>query len=414
MPKDRHIAIIGAGIIGLSSADYLQRAGRDVTLIDRKGIANEASSGNAGALAFADVLPLASKGMILKAPGWILDPLGPLSIRPSYLPTVLPWLYRFWRASKRENYHRSLTAQSDLMRLAEQELEVMCAATSLDERVRHDGALHLYESRRAFRAALPGWKLREQFGVSVEHLQGNAVGDYQPGLSKRVVAATFIPKWKTVDDPRQVAVDIADRVVENGGRILRQQVIDINPAPDGVEIGFVNGDTLFADKVVIAAGAWSHKLTGQLGDDIPLETERGYNTTLPTDAFDLKRQLIFGDRGFVVTPLSSGIRIGGAVEFAGLDAAPNFKRSRAMLKRAKRLMPELNIDGGKPWMGFRPSIPDSLPVIGPSSKTNDILYAFGHGHLGLTQAFATARLVTDMISGKTSSIDVSPFRADRF
>ena len=171
---------------------------------------------------------------------------------------------------------------------------------------------------------------------------------------------------------------------------------------------------LVARCVVIAAGAWSHRLARTLGERIPLETERGYNTTLPLGAFDLKRQLTFGGHGFVVTPLSSGVRVGGAVEFAGLDAPPNFARANALLAVAKRFLPGLDTDGGTQWMGFRPSLPDSLPAIGPSAADARIVYAFGHGHLGLTQSAATARLVADIVAGRPPPLDLHPFSPQRF
>jgi len=175
-----------------------------------------------------------------------------------------------------------------------------------------------------------------------------------------------------------------------------------------------DGHVLVARRVVVAAGAWSHQLARTLSDRIPLETERGYNTTLPASAFDLKRQLTFDAHGFVVTPLACGVRVGGAVEFAGLDAKPNFARAATMLAKAKRFMPGLRTEGGTQWMGFRPSLPDSLPAIGPAAADARVVYAFGHGHLGLTQSAATARLVADIVAGRTPPLDLAPFRPQRF
>jgi D-amino-acid dehydrogenase len=166
--------------------------------------------------------------------------------------------------------------------------------------------------------------------------------------------------------------------------------------------------------VVVAAGAWSHQLARTLNESIPLETERGYNTTLPVGAFDLKRQLTFGGHGFVVTPLECGVRVGGAVEFAGLDAPPDFARSAVLLAKAKGFMPALRTEGGSEWMGFRPSLPDSLPAIGRSAADPRVVYAFGHGHLGLTQSAATARLVADIMSGRVPPLDLAPFNPQRF
>jgi D-amino-acid dehydrogenase len=228
------------------------------------------------------------------------------------------------------------------------------------------------------------------------------------------VAGTFVAEWQTVDDPYLFASALGTIVQARGGTVLKAEVRSVQPANGGVAIALSDGSTLQAKQAVIAGGAWSKALTAPLGDAVPLETERGYNTTLPPGAFDLRRQVIFGGHGFVVTPLSTGLRVGGAVELGGLKIPPNFKRSEAMLKKAKAFLPELRTEGGRQWMGFRPSLPDSLPVISPSSASPDIVYAFGHGHLGLTQAAATGRLVSELIQKARPAIDLTPFAATRF
>jgi D-amino-acid dehydrogenase len=217
-----------------------------------------------------------------------------------------------------------------------------------------------------------------------------------------------------VDDPYLFASALGTIVQARGGAVLKAEVRSLQPADGGVAISLSDGSTVQAKQAVVAGGAWSKALTAPLGDAVPLETERGYNTTLPPGAFDLRRQVIFGGHGFVVTPLSTGLRVGGAVELGGLKIPPNFKRSEAMLKKAKVFLPELKTEGGRQWMGFRPSLPDSLPVISPSSASPDIVYAFGHGHLGLTQAAATGRLVAELIQKARPAIDITPFAATRF
>ena len=174
------------------------------------------------------------------------------------------------------------------------------------------------------------------------------------------------------------------------------------------------GETLEASHAVIAAGAWSRPLAAGAGDRIPLETERGYNTTLPPGAFDLRRQLTFPGHGFVVTPIGGGVRVGGAVELGGLRRPPDFRRSATMLAKAQHFLPGLRAEGGVQWMGFRPSLPDSLPVIGPSRMSPRIIHSFGHGHLGLTQSAATGRIVADLIGGRRPPLDIAPFSPQRF
>lgn len=411
-PQD--ILVVGAGIVGICCAAHLAEAGHRVTVVDRTGICEETSSGNAAALAFSDLLPLAQKGMMRNLPRWLADPLGPLAIPPAYLPRLLPWLWRFWRAGSPRHYKASLAAQAALMMLAEASWLELMDRSGTRKMLREDGSLELYESAAEFAAAQPGWDARARFRVEFRHLVGGEIAAFQPGLSPAFTHATFVPGWKTVADPKLLGQAIWTRAEENGARFVQANVERIGTQSGRPVVRLADGRALAADRLVIAAGAWSHRLARQLGDTIPLETERGYNTTLPRDAFDVKRQLIFSGHGFVVTPLSTGLRVGGAVELGGLDRPPDYARSKAMLTKAARFLPGLKTEGGREWMGFRPSLPDSLPVIGAASRAPGVYYAFGHGHLGLTQAAATGRLVRDLVAGRPAVIDISPFSPARF
>jgi D-amino-acid dehydrogenase len=413
--KSCDVLVIGAGIVGVAIALRLQQEGRDVLLIDRERVAAQASRGNAGALAFSDILPLASPGILRTAPRWLLDPLGPLAIRPRYLPHLAPWLFRFWRASQRDRVRASTAAQAAMMDLSASETPLMLAGAGASHMLRSDGVLHLYESEAELQASQPGWQARADHGIAFTHLHSREmIAELQPGLSPALVAATFVPGWKTVSDPLLLTEALARQFEQQGGRIRRADAVALVPGADGVTVQLRDGRPLVARRVVVAAGAWSHRLARTLSEHIPLETERGYNTTLPVGAFDLRRQLTFGGHGFVVTPLACGVRVGGAVEFAGLEAPPNFARAATLLAKAKRFMPGLRTEGGSEWMGFRPSLPDTLPAIGLAAADERVIYAFGHGHLGLTQAAATARLVADIMSGRPPPLDLVPFRPQRF
>ncbi|MCU0817281.1 MAG: FAD-binding oxidoreductase [Cypionkella sp.] len=414
MDRQEDVIVVGAGVVGLSVALALRARGFGVTVLDREGPAAGASAGNAGAFAFTDILPLASPGILRKAPKWLLDPLGPLSVPPAYALRIAPWMFRFWRACAPARVATSTTAQTALMDLSKAELEPFLAATGTAHMLRKDGNLQVYESEAEFRSSLPGWQARADHGIDFRHMGPEEMAEIQPGLSPRFVKGTFTPGWYSIADPKDYTLALADALRAQGGVLDRGAVVAVQPEAEGVVVSLEGGAQRRAAQVVICAGAHSHHLARGLGDAIPLETERGYNTTLPTDAFDLRMQVTFGGHGFVVTRLTSGIRVGGAVELGGLKLPPNFGRSEAMLKKAKAFLPGLRATGGVQWMGFRPSLPDSLPAIGRARATPRVTYAFGHGHLGLTQSAGTARIVADLLTGARSRLDLSPFSPQRF
>jgi D-amino-acid dehydrogenase len=406
--------VIGGGIIGVTSAIYLAEAGFAVTVVDRTGICEETSSGNAAALAFSDILPMAHKGFLKKVPGWMMDPLGPLSIAPNYALKIAPWLMRVAKESQSKRRDAAVAAQAGLMKLAEAEMLALIARAGLDRMLRRDGSLELYDSEAAFQSALKGWEFRKRHGVPFEHVRGARLSELQPGLSETVKAGTFSPSWITVNDPKDFGQALWAYAEKLGAHLVMGEAALVRGGERGAFAVLKDGTELQADILIIAAGAWSQRLARQVGDEIPLETERGYNTTLPKGAFDAKRMLIFSSDAFVLTPLENSIRIGGAVELAGLDNPPNFKRSKAMLTKAKRYLPGLKTEDGKEWMGFRPSLPDTLPAIGKAKGAENIIHAFGHGHLGLTQSAATGRLVRDLARGEKPALDLAPFSPQRF
>ncbi|OHV80919.1 FAD-binding oxidoreductase [Ensifer sp. LCM 4579] len=414
MTGEADVIVIGAGVIGLSAAIAAQARGLSVTVLDREGPAAGASAGNAGAFAFTDILPLASPGILRQAPKWLLDPLGPLTVPPAYALRIAPWLFRFWRACAPGRVARSTAAQTALMDISKAELEPFLKQTGTMPMLRKEGNLQVYEGEAEFKASLAGWKARAEHGIAFRHLDAAGMADIQLGLAPRFTHGTFTPGWYSIADPKLYTLALADHLRAKGGAIERAEVMALRPVEDGVEVLATDGTARRAAQVVLAAGAFSHRIARTIGERIPLETERGYNTTLPFDAFDLRTQVTFGGHGFVVTRLSTGIRVGGAVELGGLELPPNFRRAEAMLKKAKAFLPGLKCEGGVQWMGFRPSLPDSLPAIGRARAAPRVIHAFGHGHLGLTQSAGTARIVADLLTDATPAIDIASFSPQRF
>lgn len=408
------VLVIGTGIIGAMSALYLQNAGKSVTFLERGEIARGASSGNAGILAFPEIIPIPAPGIMRKAPKWLMDPLGPLSVPPAYALKIMPWLWRFWQASSPRKFQHGLAVQKNMMRLAATEMQAVAAMPELAHHIINTGTLDLYDTKASFDAAQRDWDEKERAGISLSRVGRADIDRLQSGLAPQFQHGVFTPAGLQVGDPYEFTRAIADLVISRGTSLRKGEAVRIETIGESTIVTLSNGEKLAADKVVIACGAWSKPLAASLGNPVPLETERGYNTTLPAGSFNLTRQIYFNDHAFVVTPLSSGIRVGGAVELGGLELPANFRRSEAMLKKAGKFLPGLKTEGGQQWMGFRPSMPDCLPVIGTSRASNSVIYAFGHGHLGLTQSAATAKLVTELATGAETSISIDPFRASRF
>jgi D-amino-acid dehydrogenase len=409
-----HVAVVGAGIIGLSAAYHLIKQGARVTLVDRDPEGDKCSHGNAGAIAVTEVVPASAPGTLWRVPGWMADPLGPLAIRPMHAPKLIPWLLRFAKVSTAEETERISRALAALNGRAYEDLVPMLRDIGLSNELHREGALSVYESEEGFRRDADEWALKRARGIICEDISGDEARQREPALGPIVKRAVFNPQWSYVSDPKHVARATLTWLKQHGAEIRRSEAHTITPGSTRSLSVQLNGERLTADRIVVAAGAWSALLARKLGDRALLESERGYNMTLPSPGVSIKCQLTFAERKFVATPLSCGLRIGGAAEFGGLNAAPNYKRSRALVDLASRYLPGLRTEGGVSWAGHRPATPDSLPVISRSDHHADVFYAFGHGHLGLTQSAPTGRLISQLVLAQPPSIDVTPYRIGRF
>ncbi len=402
--------VIGAGIVGLSCARALLRAGHAVTVIDRDPAGDKASFGNAGGLGISEVLPAAAPGLIWQVPKWLADPLGPLSLRPAHLPRLLPWLARFLRTGTTAEVARIAAALAALMAPVYDDMLPLLDDLALSADLHRVGALWVYDTEAGFDRDAPAHALRRRHGIAVETISGAEARRLEPALGPTSARAVVTPQWSHVSDPKRIVDRLREQLLAQGVAMLPREASGV----DGQAVITEQGDRVAFDTLIVAAGAWSGRIARTVGDPVLIESERGYNATLPSPGVTLSREVIFAERQFVATPLAIGLRIGGAAEFAGLDAKPNFRRSDALVTLARRYLPGLDTRGAVRWMGNRPATPDSLPVIGPSPRRSDVLYAFGHGHLGLTLGPTTGRLVAGIVTGRAAPIDLSPFSIARF
>lgn len=411
----RQVAVIGAGVVGMSTARYLQRDGANVTVIDPLPPGRGTSFGNAGGIAATEVVPLSLPGTVRRVPKWLLDPLGPLTIRWSYLPRLAPWLWRFWRAGSLEKVEAASRALASLLAHVYDDYEPLLAEAGIRDILHRRGCISLYQSEESLAHDALEWRLKEERGIRVERLSSDEIRQMEPDLAPIFKTGMFMPDWSHVADPYRVVAGIAEAFLKHGGVTKQGRVASFEIGSEGpVALMTDGGERIAFDQVVIAAGAWSHKLTAMLGSKVPLETERGYHTTLPNPGVTIRRMLHSAEGGFVLTPMSMGLRLAGTVELGGLEAPPNYDRAKVLVTRAKRFLPKLDASGGSEWMGYRPSLPDSLPVISGSPRFANVFYAFGHGHLGLTEGATTGRIVSDLAAGRPPRIDLTPFRIDRF
>jgi D-amino-acid dehydrogenase len=394
------IAVIGAGIVGTCCAAELRDRGYRVTLFDRGEPGQEgASRANAGQLIPSLIHPLAYPGIWRDAPRLLTARDSPLAIAPSHLPRLVPWLVRFLASSRQSAWQRGVAALAALNADAMEATKDLYRRAGLLSCLSNTGVLFLHESLASLNRARSEWAEKAQHGYNHEVLSPETLRELEPALSESFSGAILERAVSHVSDPLKIVEGLYRYTVEQGTVFRRGEMRIAAFGAEGVELAGTDGRSERFDGLVIAAGAWSRQLLRQIGDDAPLESDRGYNITLPRPGVTIRHCLVFAERGFVATPLEPGLRIGGGVELAGLEAPPRPARLQRMLDAAQRFMPGLDARDGESWMGHRPATPDSLPVIRLSERHPRIVYAFGHGHLGLTQGPVTGRQVAGLFAG---------------
>jgi glycine/D-amino acid oxidase-like deaminating enzyme len=411
-PIETDIAVVGAGIIGLATAFRLTAAGREVVVIDPNEPGSGASLGNAGTLAPYACAPVGNPDVLRNLPNLILNPDSPLAIRLAALPALVPWLSRFVRQSLPIAAQRNGRALAGLLREAMPAWRDILDQCQLADLLRQEGCLYLYREKMPAKDVEWSARLRDEMGVRQQRLTAAEVAEMEPALPP-MAGGLFFPDAAHINDPAALTRRMAARAESLGALFQRARVERLEPHGDG-KIRLACSDRMVdARTVVLAAGAWSRSLALQVGDRIPLDTERGYHVEFEMDVPLIKRPVSPVDLGFYLTPMVGCLRVAGTVELGGLAAPPNPARIAFLERGARKLFPNLGPVRGQ-WLGFRPSLPDSLPVIGRSRHCRNLIHAFGHGHLGMTLAGITSQAVVSLIEKRNDAPDLSAFGPDRF
>ncbi len=416
-----HVVVIGAGIVGAVSAVELQRDGHQVTIVEpgEPGGEQAASYGNGCWLSPSSVLPVSGPGLWKKVPGWLADPLGPLAVRWRYLPRAAGWLWKFLRAGATFERVRAIApAMRALVAGCPEKHLALAEEAGVGHLIRRGGLLYPYPSRAEYEAEREYWAIRREQGITWTELDANELAQREPELDRRYRFAVHVHEGGHCVDPGAYVAALVALAQSRGARVVRAKAEGLEIAGGRLRGVRTAAGLVACDRAVIAAGAWSKTLAGQAGDWVPLETERGYHAVILGVETGPRTPMIPSDGKMSNVRTPQGLRIAGQVEIAGLAAAPNWKRAEVLRDYALATWPNLprtlKPDQVQVWMGHRPSMPDSLPVIGPASGCADVVHAFGHGHIGLAAGATTGRLVADLVSGLPPVIDPAPYSAARF
>lgn len=413
-PPPRHCLVVGAGIVGSCCAWHLQSNGFQVTLVDRVEPGQATSFGNAACVSPSHVVPFSHPGVWKKIPRWLLDPLGPLTIRWQHLPWLAPWLLRFMHAGTATRMDKSVRAQAVLMHRVVDDYHQLLEATELTHLLRSRGALAIYDSVPAFEAERWIYDLEADFGFDYRRLETSEIKALAPELNLPGGVALMLPGWQHTLDPGAMTAGIAQSALSLGAQWQSGSVLNVEAGPGGITAHLDGTRSIQADALVLAAGAWSNKIATQLDHAVPMTAKRGYHSMIADPGVELELPIITGSRSFVMTPMADGLRLAGTAEFAKLDAEADYRRAAVLVKHAQDYLPGLRTGKVSEWMGQRPMMIDSVPVISASPRHHNVFYAFGHGHYGLTQGPTTGKLITDLVAGRDPGIDMTPYRINRF
>jgi len=421
MKTQENALVIGGGIVGVCCALYLQRAGYSVTLVDPEAPGHSTAKWSCGQIALGEVIPLSKPGILRKVPGWLLDSTGPLALRPSALPGILPWFVRFAACARPARIRQIATELASLTRHALDDYAPLLADCASPDLIGNTPVLEMFDTPQGLAQERHHFALRKELGFQVQELTAHDIADLEPALAGQFQQGLLFSDWRQVRDTEGFIVALTESFVRQGGQRLRARVVRLHQ-----ESGRASGAQLdtnvagrqhvAADVVVLAAGVGSKSLLSALGVDVPLAGIGGYQALVKNPGVSLRHSVIYADGGFAFSPMTRGLQIGGTIEFAADGAQPDMRRAEMIVRKAQRALPALHCtpDTVEYGVGWRPFVPDTKPVIDRSPRLANVLLAFGHGQLGLTLGATTGRLVAQMARGEKTAQDITPFRASRF
>ena len=412
--RPKVVAVIGAGIVGVSTAIWLLRDGHKVVLIDRDGPAAGASFGNGGVLASCSVVPVTVPGLLAKAPRMLFSADQPLFLKWGYLPKLLPWLVKYLQTANADTVKKRAAAMTPIIGDSLSDHQALASGTKAEQYIVPCDYLYLYNDRSHFEGDAFGWNVRAENGFSWDELEGETLRSYDPSFGSELGFGVRLGDHGRISDPGDYVKSLASHAEDLGAKFVKAHVDDIAREGEKVVGVRAGGELLACDDVVIATGAWSAKLARAFGLDVPLETERGYHLELWEPSVMPRAPVMVASGKFVATPMEGRIRLAGIVEFGGLEAPPSRAPFSLLERNIRKAMPGLTWKKSVEWMGHRPSMADSTPVIGEIPGLSGAVAAFGHDHVGLTGGPKTGRLVAQIVSGKQPNLDLTPYSPARF
>jgi D-amino-acid dehydrogenase len=408
------IIVVGAGIVGVSCAIWLQRDGHDAILVDRKGPASGTSHGNAGVLAAGAVIPVTTPGLTMKAPGMLFDPNSPLFLKWRYLPKLLPFLRHYMRHANDAHVDVYGSAMSTLLHDTVDQHRALAAGTGAEKFISDEDYCFGYATKAAFEADAYGWEKRTAAGFKYEVVSGEDYVNVDPSYGDAFEVVVRCKNHGRISDPGKYVQTLADHFVAQGGTLRVRDVQDIEVNDGAITMLNTSHGDMTADKIVFAMGPWSKKIAHKLGVKVPFESERGYHLEFINPSTMPKNPMMIASGKFVLTPMDGRLRAAGVIEFGGLENGPRDGPIEFLKRQVAEILPDLKYDSIVEWMGHRPAPADSLPLIGANDAAGKSYSAFGHQHVGLTGGPKSGRIIADLIGGKRVNIDLAPFDPNKF